>query len=231
MTAGAVFTGLGYATGAIVFWLLARRRGLRADHTVLLAVVTFVCGIVGAKVTQAFVQGAAPTALDPSAGGRALLGGILAGWIGFEAVKAKLGLKSSLGDAVAPALAAGEAVGRIGCFLNPCCLGGPFDGPWSVHQGGCDRHPAQLYSAAFAAALTIGLLAVRNRTPYPGASFHVYLAVWGLGRFGQEFFRDRDHLLGPFGAMQLASLQTALAGAAFLIVHTVRRRRSLEPVE
>lgn len=224
MTWGALFTGLGYAAGIAVFWLLARRSGLRADHTFLLAAVTFVCGIVGAKLVQAIVQGSPGSAFDPTVGGRALLGGLVAGWIGFEAVKAKLGLKSSLGDAVAPALAAGEAIGRIGCFFNPCCLGTPFDGPWSVHQGGLDRHPAQLYSAAFAASLFFGLAWLRRKSLYPGATFHAYLAVWGLGRFALEFLRERDTVLGPIGMMQLASLQTACAGAAFCIVHLKRRR-------
>ena len=221
---GPTFTGLGYATGISVFWILARKRGLRGDHTLVLAVTAFVCGTLGAKVTQALVQGSPASALDPSVGGRALLGGLVAGWIGFEVAKAKLGLRSSLADAVAPALAAGEAVGRIGCHFNTCCYGTAFEGPWSVRQHGLDRHPAQFYSALFAAVLFVALTAIRRSALYPGATFHAYLALWGAGRFGLEFFRERDAVIGTLGTMQLASLETAVAGTAILAYHHLRRR-------
>lgn len=35
-------------------------------------------------------------------------------------------------DIVAPSVALGMAIGRIGCFLNGCCWGAPCDLPWGV---------------------------------------------------------------------------------------------------
>ncbi|MGE3181359.1 MAG: prolipoprotein diacylglyceryl transferase family protein, partial [Phycisphaerae bacterium] len=35
-------------------------------------------------------------------------------------------------DIVAPSLAIGMAFGRVGCFLNGCCFGGPCNLPWAV---------------------------------------------------------------------------------------------------
>jgi phosphatidylglycerol:prolipoprotein diacylglycerol transferase len=37
-----------------------------------------------------------------------------------------------MADLVAPSLAIGLALGRIGCFLNGCCYGGQTDWPWTV---------------------------------------------------------------------------------------------------
>lgn len=38
----------------------------------------------------------------------------------------------AMGDIIAPALALGLGLGRIGCFMNGCCYGGPSDLPWAV---------------------------------------------------------------------------------------------------
>ena len=38
----------------------------------------------------------------------------------------------ALADLIAPSVAMGLAFGRIGCFLNGCCFGGPCDLPWAL---------------------------------------------------------------------------------------------------
>ena len=35
-------------------------------------------------------------------------------------------------DLIAPSMMIGLALGRIGCFLNGCCYGGPTSLPWAV---------------------------------------------------------------------------------------------------
>jgi phosphatidylglycerol:prolipoprotein diacylglycerol transferase len=37
-----------------------------------------------------------------------------------------------MADLVAPSMAIGLALGRVGCFLNGCCYGGPTELPWRV---------------------------------------------------------------------------------------------------
>jgi phosphatidylglycerol:prolipoprotein diacylglycerol transferase len=37
-----------------------------------------------------------------------------------------------IGDLVAPSLALGIAIGRIGCFMNGCCYGGQCERPWAL---------------------------------------------------------------------------------------------------
>src|SRR5260370_12148770 len=62
-------------------------------------------------------------------------------------------------DVFAPAIALGHGIGRIGCFMAGCCLGGEGDRPWAVtvtspvaHElGGVPPngriHPTTLYEA------------------------------------------------------------------------------------
>lgn len=59
----------------------------------------------------------------------ALIGGLLA-FVGFVRRYSLPGL--ALCDLIAPSMALGLALGRIGCFLNGCCYGGLCDWPWAV---------------------------------------------------------------------------------------------------
>jgi phosphatidylglycerol:prolipoprotein diacylglycerol transferase len=220
-----LFTGLGYAVGAFVFWWASRGKGFPREQTMILLMAGFVAGIAGAKVTQALVQGSPGAALDPTAGGRAVFGGILVGWVAVEVVKRRLGIKTSTGDTFALALPAGEAVGRIGCFFNGCCYGSPTTWPVAVYQHGEWRHPAQLYSAVAMAVLFLVLFAIRDRAPYDGALFHLYLAAWGAARFGIEFLRERQGLVFGLDLMQIAALETSVFGLTALTLFTLKRRR------
>ena len=38
----------------------------------------------------------------------------------------------ALADLIAPSVVIGLGIGRLGCFLNGCCFGGPCDLPWAV---------------------------------------------------------------------------------------------------
>lgn len=66
-------------------------------------------------------------------GGIVLYGSILGGtaaFLGYAAVR-KIPVLPTL-DALAPALALGIAIGRLGCFLNGCCYGDLCELPWAV---------------------------------------------------------------------------------------------------
>ena len=104
-------------------------------------------------------------------------------------------------DVCAPALAIGHAAGRIGCFLNGCCFGKPtecFTGvvhpegstPF-LRYGAMPLHPVQLYEAAINIALFFLLFYLVRKT-HRGVTTGVYLTVYGLIRFADEFFRG-DH--------------------------------------
>ena len=78
-------------------------------------------------------------------GGLAFQGGLL---FGSAAAVIYLRLKKlpfwATTDLLAPYLALGQAIGRVGCFLNGCCYGRPFNHGifFPVHQD--YLHPTQL---------------------------------------------------------------------------------------
>lgn len=223
MTAASVFTLLGYVTGALVLLLAARGRQWDRRATLWLLLAGLAGGLVGAKLAQWLVVGwpfgsSAAQMLRPAAGGRTIIGGILGGWLAVELAKWRLGIRRSTGDLFALALPAGEAVGRIGCWLHGCCYGVPASLPWAVYQHGALRHPAQAYSMLVALVIFAVLLALRTRLRREGDLFRLYLLLYGTGRFLVEFVRYRDQLYAGLSLAQWLSLELAAAGGLALLL-------------
>jgi phosphatidylglycerol---prolipoprotein diacylglyceryl transferase len=139
---------------AVCLWLTGRRaqkEGIRKEVIQDLALWIFVGGIVGARLTFLIVEGdpgqswttRLQTALTEFFriwdGGLVFYGSVVGGVVGYLLayllVYRKQGLSSwKLADVIAPSLAVGLCLGRIGCFLNGCCYGavaGPHS--WEVH--------------------------------------------------------------------------------------------------
>lgn len=229
MTPGELVTSLGFLIGGGVFYWQAKERNYATEGVWILVLVGLVFGALGAKVAQlAFTQIPADTPIlalfDPRSGGRTVIAGVLIGWGAVEVAKWRLGIKRSTGDAFALALSSGEAIGRIGCFLNPCCIGKACDLPIAVLQAGEFRHPTQLYQSAILAVTFLVLLPLRNRLPQ-GGLFQLYLLLWAGGRFGVEFFREHDHLYGGLSIAQWFCIQTAILAGVVLVVKLRKERR------
>jgi phosphatidylglycerol:prolipoprotein diacylglycerol transferase len=193
------------------------------------AAAALVGGVLGAKLTEWVVGNwsvlsAQPTAiLDPRLGGKALGGGILGGWLGVEIAKRILGIRRSTGDLFALALPSGEAVGRVGCFLNGCCAGTAASVPWAVFQSGAWRHPAQLYSSAAALVVLAMLVTLRKHTAREGDLFRWYLVLFGVSRLALEFVRERSVAFGGLSAMQWLCIELAVVGTIGLRRSRARR--------
>jgi phosphatidylglycerol:prolipoprotein diacylglycerol transferase len=213
---GTVFTDLGYFVGALIFVYFARRDGRLDRRLVWVMLCGFAAGVFGARLVQWLLLGA-PGGIaawaNPAQGGRTIIAGIVSGWIAVEVAKARLGIKRSTGDLFALGLPAGEAVGRIGCWLNGCCYGAACDLPWAIEQHGALRHTAQLYSSAAALLIFGTLLLLRGKMWRDGDLFRGYLLLYGLTRFGIEFLRERDHLFAGLSLAQWFCLELAIAGA------------------
>lgn len=217
---GELFTLLGYATGGFVFWLAARQRKLSTQGVWLVAAWGLIGAVLVAKLTQLVAEGwpghlPLATGFDPRNGGRALAGGLIGGWLGVEIAKRHFGLRRSTGDLFALALPAGEAVGRIGCFLNGCCFGTKCDLPWAVWQHGEWRHPAQLYSSVASLGLFLALVALRPKLSREGDLFKAYLIGFGALRFWLEFMRWRESLILGLSPMQWFCLQLVIGTTAW----------------
>jgi phosphatidylglycerol:prolipoprotein diacylglycerol transferase len=121
-----------------------RQAGLDPDLVLSIAIWMVISGVVGARLfhvveywDERFAgHGPVKTLLEivniPE-GGLVIYGAFFGAALAFVFLVLKHGLPLlALADLAAPCMAIGLALGRIGCFLNGCCYGGPTDYPWAV---------------------------------------------------------------------------------------------------
>lgn len=148
-----------------------------------------------------------------------------------------------LADVLAPGVALGQSVGRLGCFNAGCDYGKPTTLPWGVvftntfaHEVGgvplgVRLHPTQIYESLATFVIFGLLLWWFPRKKRNGDVFLAYLGLYAVARFFLEFLRgDEDrgfvfhHLLSTSQFIALL----ALAGiAAVVIWRGVNRERDL----
>ncbi len=120
--------------------------------------------------------------------GSVIFGGLAAVWtIRKHKLKPLLML-----DMIAPYLALGQSLGRVGCYLNGCCYG--RHAHWGVFfpYNSDVLHPTQLYSTIGLFFIFVYLLYFRNHSKLQGKTFVMYLMLASSLRFVVEFYRG-DH--------------------------------------
>lgn len=210
----------------------ARRRRWPAHEVVPITLAAFVGGMVGARVSILFFNGwqTAPRVLDflalfdPRIGPGSILGGIGGAYVGGYIASRAIGRAGCACDAFAPAMALGNAVGRIGIFLAGVDgLGKPTTLPWGVQLPGADYlvHPAPLYDAAFDIAWFATLMLLRDHPRMQnGNLLKLGLAGYAVARFFIEFVRNNRVLWLGLTGQQLF----CLVGLAALAMWYARAR-------
>jgi phosphatidylglycerol:prolipoprotein diacylglycerol transferase len=135
-------------------------------------------------------------------------------------------------DVLAPGVALGHAIGRVGCFTAGCCWGVSTRLPWAVtfRDPAANRlfgtpldvplHPTQLYEAGAEAAICAILLRRFSHARRGGEIVGLYLVLYSSARFLVEFVRQQDHMNpfdGPFTAAQWIALALLAAGVWLLL--------------
>src|SRR3954451_19526995 len=131
-------------------------------------------------------------------------------------------------DSTAVPLAAGYAIGRIGCQLaGDGDYGIPWDGPWAMaYPHGTvpttvPVHPTPVYET-----IVMGLVCVwlwRHRHSFrPGTLFALWAVFAGIERFLIEFIRRNDEVVAGLTQPQLVSLLLIAAGGAWILLHRGR---------
>ncbi|HEU5058060.1 MAG TPA: prolipoprotein diacylglyceryl transferase [Kofleriaceae bacterium] len=130
-----------------------------------------------------------------------------------------------VGDLVAPCLLVGQAIGRVGCFLEGCCYGAVTGGPLGVRFPGhaLARHPTQLYESAADLALAALLWFVLSpRARGRGELLGWMLALYGAVRALIELWRDDPRGgVGPLSTSQLLAIP-AIALGVWLVARARR---------
>jgi phosphatidylglycerol:prolipoprotein diacylglycerol transferase len=133
-----------------------------------------------------------------------------------------------MADAVAPALALGQSIGRLGCYAAGCCFGRPAHHgpltvvfpPGSAAPSGFPLYPTQLMEAFSLMAIAIFLGARLSKKPAPGRVFALYALLAGGLRALLEQFRG-DFRGAPIGG-QAPTFWLALGLMAFGVWGLIR---------
>src|SRR5438270_400030 len=203
--AGAILGAMAYTVRA------ARREALDTRAVYWACMLGIVFGLWGGHLLGIIYYGTdgRPWAwLRFWSGGQAQYGGIIAGMIAvllFLKVR-KISLLS-YADVIAPGVALGVAIGRIGCFLNGDDFGALSRLPWAIRfppgtEAYYDHltrgwitsadalslpvHPVQLYATL--AWLGFFAILVAYRPGRPGLRLALFAALHGAGRFVEQFF-------------------------------------------
>jgi phosphatidylglycerol:prolipoprotein diacylglycerol transferase len=162
--------------------------------------------------------------------------GAAVGFVLFRAVRAFPVLATL--DALAPGVALGVAVGRVGCFLNGCCYGRVCGVPWLAvrfpkgsppwlaerAQGtippdaltSLPLHPTQLYSALDGLVLFALLSAYYPLRRRDGEVVGLLWLAYPVTRFLVENLRDDERaLVSGFTVAQVVSLILFALGLVF----------------
>ena len=223
---------------AVAAFVLARRlfppprpARLAPLDRLTLALAAFVGGTLAAKLPFAWSGAGFWDWATWTADGKTITTGLVGAYLSVEVAKLVLGVRAKTGDGLAVPVAVALAVGRLGCFVNPCCFGGPTTLPWGVDFGdGVRRHPTQLYESLFHAIWAVILVRLNRRDVLRYQRLKLYLLAYCGFRFAVEFIRVEPTWVGSLTYYQVV----VIGFAAFLIgqwvvdARRVRRERAAE---
>ena len=229
------------------FWWLTRegrREGLNVDALTSLGFSAIAGAIVGAKALM-IVRDlpeylAAPSSLFlwsvlSSAGDfyGGFIGALIAAAIFFQRDSRLPFWRTA--DVCGPAVALGQAIGRLGCLMAGDDYGRPTNVAWAVSFNdpdaariggaplGVPLHPVQLYESIVCAVLFVVLLRLRRRKQFDGEVILSYTLLYAVARFILEFFRGDADRGFVFGSLLSTSQFIALLLAPVAIAIWVAR--------
>ena len=192
---------VGGIVGAKVYYLIENiLTGRSADNIsglldILKGIFIFIGGVLTLSLERIMESGIQiGNGIQNFGSGLVFLGGLIGGMIAVTIYVQRKGLKwLQVADWVAPFLALGHSIGRIGCFLVGDDYGIPSNLPWacSFPNGlppiNIPVHPTQIYEMAIYFLIFIYLRHRKHNQNYSGELMFEYLFLVGLFRFLIEF--------------------------------------------
>ncbi len=233
----------------IVAVRFGRREGLNSSQVVDFSTWLIVAGLIGAKAYMLFtdwishipVQIFSLSTLEAGGGiWGALIGSALFATI---YVKGKRWSWAKVFDAVAPAVAIGQCIGRWGCFAAGDDYGKPayhshfavvYTNHYAHAMTGVPLHvplyPVQLIESGLMLISFLILITIYPRKTRDGQIFAMYLMLYGAVRFYDEFYRgDPDRGFFFHGALSTAQVVSIVAFIAGLVLIYVLQRHGHPP--
>ncbi len=207
-----MMVAIAFLLGIFVAKREAVRKNIRPDIVYDLGFYLLIGSIIGARIYYVFFFDLKGFLEYPVSifkvwqGGLAIHGGIFGGIIAgiiFSRVR-KISFWA-LADLIAPSIMLGQAIGRIGCFLNGCCFGVPMVKPLFGMEG----HPTQIYELILDFIGFLLLWDLRKKIRFEGGLFLLYLMTYSVIRIIVSQFRADNLYLWNTG-ITLADLSSLI---------------------
>jgi phosphatidylglycerol:prolipoprotein diacylglycerol transferase len=232
----AVVLGLYFASIAPVLAKLCAERGLDRRAVLGALLIGVPAGLVGSRILDVLEYPDRYRSVADLVGrnGSSIYGALILDLVCTAAYAWLLRVPLlKLLDAGAPLVALGEAASRIGCFLNGCCYGVDWNGPWAVRFpvgsfAFADElrrgiippdavrttpvHPVQLYSAIASTLMGVWLLRRLRRETPDGTTFAWVLLFYGALRLSMAPLR-----VEALGSMKAFSVVFLVVGTGALL--------------
>ena len=233
-----LFVATGFFVGLMVTVKLGKSEGIKPQQTMDLGFLIILAAIIGSRILYVLINISyfIERPLDIFKiwqGGLVFSGGVIGVILTVIWYTRKHHLSFwRIADLWAPAMAIGQGIGRIGCFMAGCCYGKPtgvkwgvvFTDPHSLAPLNIPLHPTQLYSVAYGFIIFIILLLLYSRKKFEGQVSLWLLVLHSTARLLVERFRgdDRGLLLG--GDMSITQLVTLLILVVAIITLFIFKR-------
>ena len=211
----------------------AKKRGIKDDIILNLAIIGVIGGIVGARLFYIVFYNPSFYFTHPldifkiTEGGLSIHGGLLvamaAGYI--YSVKVKISF-FKLADIFVVAVALAQGIGRVGCDVFGKVMLHIM--PWGINIGGNILHPAQVYEFILDYILFTFLWRKSEKQKYEGELFVTYIIGFSIIRGTVEFFRINPVIWGPFTISHLLSLVFIIVG---LIIRAYLKRSGIHEIK
>jgi prolipoprotein diacylglyceryltransferase len=198
--------GAGLVAAVAVFGFEKRRRAVTDERLWVVVALALAWGAVFARLGT-WVQHVDLSQNDALVqhwfhGSRSILGGLTGAYLGALFGKRVTGYRERTGALFAPAVAAGMAIGRIGCMLTES-PGTATGQAWGVVLNEPDAglvgapanvplHPSFLYEIVFHALALALIWRFRDQLAKPAGLFTLYLGAYAVFRFLAEFVRGNE---------------------------------------
>jgi phosphatidylglycerol:prolipoprotein diacylglycerol transferase len=197
------FVALGFFTAIIVSRTFAKKNDIDPQIMTDLVFTILVSALIGARLMYVIInfgyyKNDLIAIFKLWDGGLVFYGGFIVAVFGsYIFIKIKKLELWRTADIIAPSIALGHAVGRVGCFFAGCCYGKECTVPWAVTFSdpaslaplGVLLHPTQLYSVFSNFLLFLILLFIYKLKKFHGQVFFSYLLIYSIFRSYIETFR------------------------------------------
>ncbi len=244
-----------FTTGILISIYRGKKVGIESGTIWDLSLVILFTSLVGSRLTYVFThidefRGNWLSIINPiqpdgriGIAGMVLLGGVVTATITsiWYLRKKKLDVWK-LADVMVPALALAIGIGRLGCFANGCCYGGPTDSwlgiifPPDSPAGSHFHHtpilPTQLFSFVFGVIFFMLLWTLDRIKKFDGFTFSMFLIGYSVFRIIIDTVRyyDEADILIHIEAVRITFSQAVSVGMILfgVILYFKLKSRTIE---